>query len=164
MKSIKRIFIVAILILICLVPKTAFASDTADWKDIYLSDEEISYILNISSDNETETYASGLIIRGSFSASKKGNSVTIIGNTYCTSDVVKCGFSKIVIKQRKNANSSWRNYKSYSDLYANSNKYALSKSIELPKGYQYQIVATHYAKKNAFSTQKIDSYSEILSI
>lgn len=89
MKSIKRIFIVAILIFICLVPKTAFASDTADWKDIYLSDEEISYILNISSDNETETYASGLIIRGSFSASKKGNSVTIIGNTYCTSDVVK---------------------------------------------------------------------------
>ncbi len=110
MKSIKRIFIVAILILICLAPKTAFASDTVDWKDIYLSDEEIDYILNISSDDEMETYASGLIIRGSFSASKKGSSIAIIGNTYCTSDVVKCGFSKIVIKQRKNANSSWRNY------------------------------------------------------
>lgn len=89
--------------------------------------------------------------------SKDATTLIIKGYTYGNSEVKKCGFTKIIIQRKKSSESSWSNYKTYNDLFSESNKYKLSKSVAVEKGYQYRAKATHYAKKSLLSTQKIDS-------
>ena len=55
-------------------------------------------------------------------------------------------------------------YKTYDDLYTDGHTYILSKSIAVASGYQYRVTCTHYAKKNLFSTQKINNVSNVVTI
>ena len=103
-------------------------------------------------------YSTGLISGCDIRIAKQGSTTLLIsGYTNGSSEVVKCGFTKVVIQRKKSSSTSWSNYKTYKDLYSNSTKYKLSKSITVEKGYQYRVTATHYAKKSLLSTKKIDS-------
>ena len=125
--------------------------------------EEFEEILSNNPDNQITPLSSDLINRHSIAIQKNGNCLIIAGTTYGSSEVSKCGFTKVSIQRRSNSSASWSNYQTYSDLYNNSHQYILSKSISVPSGYQYRVTCTHYAKKNLVSTQKINGTSNILT-
>lgn len=141
----------------------AVGGEEAEWQDIVLSDEEFEEILSNNPDNQIMPLSSDLINRHSIAIQKNGNSLIIAGTTYGSSEVSKCGFTKVSIQRRSNSSASWSNYQTYSDLYNNSHQYILSKSISVPSGYQYRVTCTQYAKKNLVSTQKINGTSNILT-
>ena len=166
MKKIVKLIIVSILICSFLIPYTAFAETNetaAEWQDIELTNEEFESLLANNPDNTISTYTTGLIIRYVISASKSGNNLVITGLTSCSSDVVKCGYTKVTVQQRKNSSSSWSNYQSYSGIYNDTSICNLSKTLAVPSGYQYRVTCTHYAKKSLFSTEKIDNTSNIVT-
>lgn len=166
MKKILKLTVISLLLFSFFVPYTAFAEVSgtdAEWQDIELSEEEFNAILENNPDNDITPYTSGLITSYVISIGKSGSNLIIAGKTNCTISVVKCGFTKVTIQQRKNSSSSWSNYKSYTDLYADSRVYNLSKTLTVPSGYQYRVTCTHYAKKNIFSTESISNTSNTVT-
>lgn len=167
MKKIVRLLILSCLIATCLIPNVAFAAvgtSQPEWQDVTLTDEEFDAILSLNPNNEITPYATGLITGKNIAVSKSGNTLIIVGKTQGSSDVTKCGFSEVTIQRRKNANSSWSDYQTYKDLYSESKSYQLAKRVTVSSGYQYRVTCTHYAKKNIFSTQKIDNTSNIVTV
>lgn len=161
MKKYISIFLVILMIITCFVPVTAFAADSTE-DDAYFTQEEFdslehTYAVGIS------LYSTGLIIDKNLGIAKNGTTLIIKGKTEGSNDVVKCGFTKVVVQRKKASATSWSNYKTYNDLYSESTKYNLSKSLTVEKGYQYRVTATHYAKKSLLSTQKIDSTTGYLT-
>lgn len=159
MKKIISILLTILMTVCCFSPYYAFAAENEENKydcTVY-QNESYASIESIS------LYSSNLITKNSFSINKKGTSLILYGITQGSSEVVKCGFTKVVIQRKKSSSTSWSNYKTYKDLYSNSTKYNLSKSITVEKGYQYRVTATHYAKKSLLSTQKIDSTTGYLT-
>lgn len=155
----KKIFSAALaVIMICssLSPFTAFAQETAaaTEDDTYFTIEEFESLDYIYATN-IQPLATGLIVSYKLGIAKSGSNLLITGSTAGSSEVVKCGFSKLVIQRKKSTESTWSDYKTYEDLYSNSNTYDLAKSVAVPSGYQYRVTATHYAKKSLLSTQKI---------
>lgn len=167
MKKIIRVFILSCLIVTCFIPNVAYASVGASqlgWQDVTLTDEEFNVILALNPNNEIAPYATGLITKKNIAISKNGNTLTIAGETQGSASVTKCGFKEVTIQRRKNASSSWSDYQTYKDLYRESTSYKLTKIVTVPSGYQYRVTCTHYAKKNIFSTQKIDNTSNIVTV
>lgn len=167
MKKIIRLLILSCLIATCLIPNVAFAAvgtSQPEWQDVTLTDEEFNAILSLNPNNEITPYATGLITGKNIAISKSGTVLTIVGITEGSSEVKKCGFSEVTIQRRKNASSSWSNYQTYKDLYSESKSYQLAKRVTVSSGYQYRVTCTHYAKKNIFSTQKIDNTSNIVTV
>ncbi|MCM1114953.1 MAG: hypothetical protein NC397_05600 [Clostridium sp.] len=154
------------LICIMLVPTTAFANEEEpDWVDANFTDEQMEEILNQGNGNDnTVQRASGLINLYAIGISKSGTTINIIGKTIGNTEVVKSGFTKVVIQRRANSSSSWSNYKTYKDIYADLPACYLSKSITVAKGYQYRATCVHYAKKSLLSTQKLDNTSNTVTI
>lgn len=107
----------------------AVGGEEAEWQDIVLSDEEFEEILSNNPDNQIMPLSSDLINRHSIAIQKNGNSLIIAGATYGSSEVSKCGFTKVSIQRRSNSGASWSNYQTYSDLYNNSHQYILSKAF-----------------------------------
>ena len=166
MQKIFNLLIVGCLIFTLFIPTNVFGAvggEDTEWLDIVLSDEEFEKILSNNPNNNVMLYATGLINIYSIAIKKSGNNLIIAGKTQGSSDVIKCGFKEVKIQRRSNSSSSWSNYKTYTDLYNDSRTYTLSKSISVPAGYQYRVTCTHYAKKNIFSTQKIDNTSNTLT-
>lgn len=162
MKKTISIILSVLLTIGCFLPCTVFAaeSSTADEeKYIYTTyqGEDYAEIEGVS------VYSSNLISKSRISISKSGTTLNITGITKGTDEVVKCGFTKVIVQRRASSSSSWSKYKTFKDLYSNSNYYTLTKSVTVEKGYQYRVVATHYAKKSLFSTQKIESTSSYIS-
>lgn len=168
--KIKQIFkTIFCLCLICvmLVPTTAFANEEEpDWVDANFTDEQMEEILNQGNGNNTDDMAraSDLISGYAIGISKSGTTIDIVGKTIGRYDVVKSGYTKVVIQRRANSSSSWSNYKTYKDIYADLPACYLSKSITVAKGYQYRVTCVHYAKKSLLSTQKIDNTSNTVTI
>lgn len=164
-KLLKTIFLIC-LSLIMMIPTAAFAEEEAapEWKDVTLSDEEINEILDPYIVDNTRTRTSGLITIYGIAISKSGNKLLIAGKTYGNADVTKCGFTKVIVQRRKNSDYSWSTYASFYDLYSNSTVYSLTKKLTPPSGYQYRVTCTHYARKNIFSTEKIDNISNIVTM
>ena len=166
MKKVFKLIIVSILICSFFIPYTVFAEPnetTAEWQDIEFTDEEFESLLANNPDNTISTYTTGLITRYGISVSKSGSNLVITGVTNGAANVVKCGFTKVTIQQRKNSSSSWSNYQSYSGIYKDAFICNLSKTLAVPSGYQYRVTCTHYAKKSLFSTEKIDNTSNIVT-
>ena len=166
MKKTLKLIITGFLICLFLIPYTAFADTsqiTAEWQDIELTNQEFEALLANNPNNEISPYTSGLIVTYMISVSKNGSNLIITGRTTGTAEVVKSGFTKVTIQQRKNSSSSWSNYQSYSSLYNDRSSYNLSKTLAVPSGYQYRVTCTHYAKKSLFSTEKIDNTSNIVT-
>ena len=119
MKKIINLIITGCLIFALLIPQVAFAAvggEEAEWQDIVLSDEEFEEILSNNPDNQIMPLSSDLINRHSIAIQKNGNSLIIAGATYGSSEVSKCGFTKVSIQRRSNSGASWSNYQTYSDL------------------------------------------------
>lgn len=166
MKKIINLIITGCLIFALLIPQVAFAAvsgEQSEWQDIVLSDEEFEEILSNNPNNQIMTSSSDLINRHTIAIKKSGSSLIIAGTTYGTSEVSKCGFTKVTIQRRSNSNASWSNYQEYNDLYSNGTSFKLSKTLTVPSGYQYRVTCIHYAKKNLVSTQKINGTSNILT-
>lgn len=156
MKKYISMFLAILMIITCSAPVTAFAADSTE-DDVYFTQEEFETLEHIYAVSITP-YTTGLIIGNKLGIAKQDTTTLVIkGYTYGSSEVVKCGFTKVVIQRKKSSSTSWSNYKTYDDLYSESTKYNLSKSLTVEKGYQYRVTATHYAKKSLLSTQKIDS-------
>ncbi len=155
-KIISFILIFSLLISIASMGVYAKSENIVEWKDIYLSQYELN---NMLSSEQNETRASGLIIKYSIAINRDGNELIIAGMTNCTASVVKCGFKEVVIQRRANSTQDWVDYVTYEDLYDDNFGYMLSKSITVGTGYQYRVTAIHYAKKNIFSTEKINNTS-----
>lgn len=152
MKKIISILLTILMTVCCFSPYYAFAAENEENKydcTVY-QNESYASIESIS------LYSSNLITKNSFRISKKGTSLILYGITQGNSEVVKCGFTKVVIQRKKSSSTSWSNYKTYNDLFSESNNYTLNKSVAVEKGYQYRVTATHYAKKSLLSTQKIE--------
>lgn len=159
--------IIFILLFTLLFPTVAFAADDGqpeEWQDISLTEQEIEDILALNPDNGISTYASDLIAMYHIAISKNGNTLIIVGNTSCVPEVKKCGFKEVVIQRRKSSSDSWSTYTKYTDLYIDNSGYTISKSLTVPSGYQYRVTCIHYAKKNLFSTQKINNTSNTVTI
>ena len=155
MKKYISIYLAILMIITCSAPFTVFAADNTE-DNAYFTQEEFETFEHIYAVNITP-YTTGLIIDKNLGIAKDGAILKITGKTEGNSEVVKCGFTKVVIQRKKSSSTSWSNYKTYDDLYSESTKYNLSKSLTVEKGYQYRVTATHYAKKSLLSTQKIDS-------
>lgn len=143
---------------------TALANDEPDWVDAYFTQEEFEEILSQNVNNQATTFASGLIYGYAIGLSGSGTNLYVAGKTTCDPDVVKCGFTVVTIKRRTSSTASWTTYKTYEDLYISNCAYTLAKTISVPTGYQYRVYCTHYAKKNLFSTEKINNTSNIIAI
>ncbi len=152
----KRIslFLTLILLFSSCAPITTLAADDNENNE-YFTQEEIEQFEHVHA-VYIETRASGLITGKSLTIAKNGTKLLISGYTRGTSEVNKCGFTEVIIQRKKASESKWSNYKTYDDLYSDSNYYSLSKSLTVTSGYQYRVTATHYAKKSLFSTQKIE--------
>lgn len=161
MRKYISIFLTLIMIITSFVPVTVFAADSTE-DDAYFTQEEFETLEHLYAVGIT-TYATGLIIKNNLGIAKDGTTLKITGLTEGSSEVVKCGFTKVVVQRKKSSATSWSNYKTYNDLYSESTKYKLSKSLTVDKGYQYRVTATHYAKKSLLSTQKVGSTTGYLT-
>lgn len=152
-----------IVMLLCSLSVPTFAQnkEVPQWQDIYIPDSQVDDILEYNTNNSR---AAGLILTFALGIKKDGNNLIIAGSTNCTYTVVKCGFKEVVIQRRANSTQEWQDYVTYEDLYYDSSSYMLSKSITVATGYQYRVTAIHYAKKNIFSTEKIDNVSNIVTM
>ncbi len=155
MKKFLSIFLSIFLIISCSVPSYAFAADNTEYDSVFTQEEfeSLEHVYTVS----IQPYSSGLITNHTLGIAKSGTNLLITGSTRGSSDVVRCGYTKVVIQRRSSSSTSWSNYLTYKDLYADGSYYKLSKSVPVDKGYQYRVTATHYAKKSLFSTQKIDA-------
>ncbi|MDE6751557.1 MAG: hypothetical protein K2J59_02135 [Eubacterium sp.] len=165
MKRVLKLSIVSLLLFSFIIPYTAFAEtsevDAQRQGIVEISEEEFYSMLPDNFDSGISTYASGLISSYIISIGQDGNKLTILGITRGVVDVKKCGFTKVTLQQRKNSSSSWTDYKTYKDLYKEQSIYNLCIELFVPKEYQYRVICTHYAKKNAFSTEKIDNSTKV---
>ncbi len=154
MKKIISITLVVIAILFCAIPNSALAANNTE-NDAYFTQEEFESDEHIYA-VYPQTRATGLIIGKNLGISKSGTTLKITGYTTGSTDVVKCGFKEVVVQRRSSSSASWNDYITYEDLYSESTRYNLSKSLTVATGYQYRVTAIHYAKKSLLSTQKIE--------
>lgn len=166
----KKFFMSAIiftLLVSFMLPTVVFAADDGqieEWQDISLTEQEIEDILALNPDNGVSAYASNLISAYFIGIAKDGNSLIIVGKTIGIPDVKKSGFKEIVVQRRKSSSDSWSTYTKYTDIYIDYSCNTISKSLTVPSGYQYRVTCIHYAKKNLFSTQKINNTSNIVTM
>lgn len=132
----------------------AVGGEEAEWQDIVLSDEKFEEILSNNPDNQITPLSSDLINRHSIAIQKNGNSLIIAGTTYGSSEVSKCGFTKVSIQRRSNSSASWSNYQTYSDLYNNSHQYILSKAFLSQVDINIVLLAHTMLRKILFQHKK----------
>ena len=165
MKKFFKTVIVVILCIVSVVPINCLAADNEiiQWYDIELPEGTIQQILDLNPQNNVSTRASDLILAYNVGINREGSTLYLVAKIICDIDVVKCGFKKLIIQRRTNANASWSNYLTYEDLYDESASHTIARGISISSGYQYRAVCTFYAKKNILSTQKIELTSNIVT-
>lgn len=99
-KVLKNIFIVC-LSFVMMMPFTAYAEETTpELRDITLTQEELDDILSPYVVDNSMARTTGLINLYGIAIQRNGTKLRIAGKTYCVPDVVKCGFTEIVIQRR----------------------------------------------------------------
>lgn len=164
----KKFFKTALIVALCMItafPFNSFAIDgeKVQWYDIDLTENEIQRILDLNPQNNASTRASDLILFFNVGIDKDGTNLNLVAKITCDLDVVKCGFKKILIQRRTNANVAWSTCFTFEDLYDDDSDYTIARQIAVSGGYQYRAVCTFYAKKNILSTQKIELASNIVT-
>lgn len=161
MKRFLSIFLSILIVIGCSVPSYAFAADNSEYNSEFTQEEfeSLEHVYAVS----IQPYTSGLIVGHTLGIAKDGSDLLITGSTSGSSTVVKCGFTKVVIQRRSSSSASWSNYKTFTDLYDDDNRYQLSKRVPVTSGYQYRVTATHYAKKSLLQTEKYDATTGYIS-
>lgn len=161
MKKYLSIILSVVIAITCVIPITAFAKENTEYDNNFtqLEFESLEHTYAVS----VQPYSSDLITNHRLGIAKNSNNLLISGYTQGNSEIVKCGFTKVIIQRRASSSASWSNYKIFDDLYSDSDYYKLSKTVPVDKGYQYRVTATHYAKKSLFSTQKVNATTGYLS-
>lgn len=160
----KLLAIILSLLFIFQTSTVVFAEENPDWQDATWTQEEFDNIYYSNPSNQISAFTSGLIFNYGIAISSSGSNLLIAGKTICDPDVVKCGFTEVIIKKRTSSSAAWTTYKTYKDLYNSASSYTLTKTISVPTGYQYRVYCTHYAKKSLFSTEKISNSSNIILV
>ncbi len=163
MKKIIKALFVSMLIILQLFPFYAFSSEVKEeqLQDAVMSEEEFNRILEMNTSEDTGVKATGLITDKRIAITRENNTLKIAGEITCSTDVIKCGFSEVVVQRRPNDTSAWSDVVTETDIYADSNECYLSKQLAANPNFQYRVKCTFYAKKNIFSTQTITSYSNV---
>lgn len=112
----------------------------------------------------TDMRATGLILSYGLELRKSGTTLTILGVTDCSLDVVKCGYKNLTIQRRKTSSDSWSDYYEYGNVYAEATAAHLNTTLSVASGYQYRISCKHYAKKSLLLTQSISNTSNIVIV
>ena len=164
----KKLFNTALIVALCMItafPFNSFAVDgeKVQWYDIDLAENEIQQILDLNPQKNASTRASDLILLYNVGIDKDGTNLNLVAKLTCDLDVVKCGFKKILIQRRTNANVAWSTCFTFEDLYDDGFAYTIARRIAVTTGYQYRAVCTFYAKKNILSTQKIELTSNVVT-
>lgn len=166
----KKFFNTTLVVVLCLIsafPFNSFATggEKVQWYDIDLAENEIQRILDLNPQSNASSKATGLIIfyNVGIDKSSTGTKLNLVAKITCDLDVVKCGFKKILIQRRTNANVAWSTCFTFEDLYDDDSDYTIARQIAVSGGYQYRAVCTFYAKKNILSTQKIELASNIVT-
>lgn len=164
----KKLLKTVLVVLLCITSAFSFNSFAADgdkvqWYDVDLTEGEMQEILDLNSQNNISTRATDLILAYNVGINREGSTLYLVAKMVCDTDVVKCGFKKIVIQRRASTSSSWTTYVTYEDLYNENCAHAISRAISIPFDYQYRAVCTFYAKKNILVTQKIELNSNIVT-
>ena len=161
MKKFLSIFLSILVVIGCSIPSYAFAADNSEYDSEFTQEEfeSLEHVYAVS----IQPYASGLIVGHTLGIAKDKNDLLITGSTSGSSSVVKCGFTKVVVQRRTSSNSSWSNYKTFTDLYDDDNRYQLSKRVPVTTGYQYRVTATHYAKRSLIQTEKYDATTSYIA-
>lgn len=153
MKKFMFVWMAFVVIFSCAFPTTASA--TYDLENNFYSVQQVE-LSEQSYAVYSQPRTTGLITDCQLVIEKNSNNILHIeGYTEGTNEVIKCGFTEIIVERRTNSSSSWSEYYTYEDLYSSSNEYTLDESLTVTSGYQYRVTATHYAKKSLFSTEKI---------
>ena len=117
---------------------------------------------NIATENDTR--ASGLIQTTALGIAKEGSNLLIEGKTFCSIEVVKCGFKDLMVQRRATGDDPWRDYYEYGNVYTDGCTAGLSTKLSVARGYQYRVTCKHYAKKSLLVTQTISNTSNIVTV
>lgn len=167
MKKILYTAVSVCLVLAMLVPYiTAFAGaePVTEWQgDTAISRTEP---LAVNPGDAVEPLATGLISGKDISITNNGNLITIRGYVRCTAEVVRCGFSELIIQRKDlgSSSSSWSDYRKYKDLCIDASNYELKQDDAVPFGYVYRVTCTAYARRNLLSTQKVTLTSNTVTV
>lgn len=162
MKRFVSLFLSVIsIITCCLIPVNA-----ADEEIVLPRVESFSLVSPVVEDDflADNSRATGLIVSYQLQLSKTGTTLNIYGETYCISEVVKCGFKNLVIQRKKSTSSIWSEYYDYGDLYLDAKTASLNTTLAVESGYQYRISCKHYAKKSLLVTQNISNTSNVVAV
>lgn len=161
MKRYIMLLFVIMLLITSSIPLNAYAIESTE-DDSYITQEEFDSLEHVYSEC-IQTYSTSLIKNHQLGIAKNGKTLIISGYTMGTEGVKKCGFTEIVIERKKANENNWSEYIVYKNLYSDSTKYNLSKSVTVENGYQYRVKAIHYAKKTIFLTEKIEATTGYLT-
>ena len=84
-------------------PVNALSSDKViyiNYSDINITDSDIERILALNPQDNESARASGLILTYNIGIEKNNNILTMAAKIICVSDVVICGFKKVVFQRR----------------------------------------------------------------
>lgn len=135
-------------------------------------EEDVPYVIDFSLASPiiedefipNDSRASGLIVYYSLGLTKTGTTLNISAKTYCTSEVVKCGFKNLVVERKKSTSSTWSEYYDFGNVYVETNAASLSTTLSVASGYQYRLSCKHYAKKSLLVTESISNTSNIVAV
>lgn len=142
MKKMLKSALIIILAILMISPNTILAAESNSFENVQ---------------KETgNARTAGLIVLYGVSVSKKSAGVLKISGTLsCLHEVDKCGYRDLQIRRRPASSAVWEIYTDLGDLYIDFNEYPLTRTFNVPTGYYYRVDCEFYAKKNIFSTEKI---------
>lgn len=127
----------------------------------------VDFLLTTNTDldvSDESTRASGLIQSTALGIAKEGSNLLIEGKTFCSIEVVRCGFKDLMVQRRASGDDSWRDYYEYGNVYVETSAANLSTELAVARGYQYRVTCKHYAKKSLLVTQTISNTSNIVTV
>ncbi|MGN1202589.1 MAG: hypothetical protein ACI4RF_04785 [Eubacterium sp.] len=108
MKNVLKKLLLICLSLIMMIPMTAYGADEEipEWEDIVLSQEEFDRIISPYEKSNANARTAGLITVYALAIEKSGRNLLVAGKTYCSAEVVKCGFTEVKNQRKKNSSNS----------------------------------------------------------
>ncbi len=162
----RRVIKLVFILTLCLttlfsVNAQAYETEKITEHNIILTQNEINEILAQGNRYTAPDRVTGLILDGSAAINNDYSLLQYVATIDCVTAVVRCGFEDIIVQQRKNSSYSWTDYYQFDDDICDYSSNTTVKAVTVAPGYEYRVKAVLYAKKNFFSVQREDIYSNI---